>query len=112
MKTIHSSIGKGIRAARLARNLSQEEFVVVSGRTYISELERGTKTPTVTKVDQLAAMMRLHPLTVLTLGYCKTPSQREATAIISRVTNELQEVFAALAERERQLLEAAQQSQS
>lgn len=112
MKIIRSSIGKGIRSARLARNLSQEDFVAVSGRTYISELERGTKTPTVTKIDQLAAMMRLHPLTVLTLGYCKTPTQREAAAVMSRVSTELHEVFAALAERERQLLETAQQSQS
>ncbi len=112
MKIIRSSVGKGIRSARLARNLSQEEFDAVSGRTYISELERGTKTPTVTKVDQLAAMMRLHPLTVLTLGYCKTPSQREAAAVLSRVSAELDEVFAALAERERQLLEAVQQSSS
>jgi|GEM_PF-269479 len=109
MKIIHSSVGKGIRSARLARNLSQEEFVAVSGRTYVSELERGTKTPTVTKVDQLAAHMRLHPLTVLALSYCKTPNQREAAAVLARVSTELHEVFAALAERERLLLEAAEE---
>jgi len=106
MKIIHSSIAKGIRAARLSRNLSQEEFVAVSGRTYVSELERGTKQPTVTKIDQLAAVMRLHPLTVLTLGYCKTPTQREVANVLARVQTELEDVLASLAERERLLLEA------
>jgi len=84
--------------------------MAVTGRTYISELERGKKTPTVTKIDQLSALMGLHPLTVLTLGYCKTPTQPEAAAVLSRVSTELHEVFAALAERERQLLEATQQT--
>jgi transcriptional regulator with XRE-family HTH domain len=112
MKIIRSSVGKGIRSARLAQNLSQEEFVAVSGRTYISELERGTKTPTVSKVDQLAAVMRLHPLTVLTLSYCKTPSQREVAAVMARVSTEIHEVLAALAERERLLLEAVSSSKS
>lgn len=110
MKIIRSSIAKGIRTARLSRNLSQEDFVAVSGRTYVSEIERGTKTPTITKIDQLAAVMRLHPLTVLTLGYCKTPSQKEAAAVMAKVSSEIHEVLAALAERERQLLEAAEAS--
>ncbi len=112
MKIIRSSIARGIRAARLSRNLSQEEFVAVSGRTYVSEIERGAKTPTITKIDQLAAVMRLHPLTVLTLGYCKTPNQREAAAVMAKVSLEIHEVLAALAERERQLLEAAEASKS
>ena len=108
MKTIRSAPGKGIRLARLARNLSQEEFVAVSGRTYVSELERGTKAPTVGKMEQLAAVTRFHPLTLLTLGYCKTPTQKEAAALMSRVTVEIAEIIEAIAERERQFRESMQ----
>lgn len=107
MKTIRSVPGKGIRLARLARNLSQEEFVAVSGRTYISELERGTKAPTVGKMEQLAAVTRFHPMTLLTLSYCKTPTQKEAAAVLSRVSVEIAEILEAMADRERQYRKAA-----
>ena len=56
--------------------------------------------------------MQLHPLTLLTLGYCKTPSHREATALMTRVATEINEVLASLAEREEQLRAAAQASKS
>jgi transcriptional regulator with XRE-family HTH domain len=94
MKIIQSTVGKGLRAARTARGLPQEEFTPVTGRTYISDVERGAKNPTVVKVDQLAAVMRLHPLTVLTLSYCKTPSTREAAVLLARVSAELEELMA------------------
>ena len=112
MKPIHSSPGKGIRLARLARNLSQEEIGEVSGRTYVSELERGTKAPTVSKMEQLAAVTRFHPLTLLTLGYCKTPTQKDAAAVLSRVKGEISDILEALAERERQYLETTKWSDS
>jgi transcriptional regulator with XRE-family HTH domain len=112
MKPIRSSPGKGIRLARLARNLSQEEIGEVSGRTYVSELERGTKAPTVSKMEQFAAVTRFHPITLLTLGYCKTPTQKEAAAILSRVSGEISEILEALAERDRQYFEALKRSES
>lgn len=112
MKTIRSIPGKGIRLARLARDLSQEEFVAVSGRTYISELERGEKSPTVSKMEQLAAVTRFHPLTLLTLSYCKTPTQKEAAAVLSRVNVEIAEIIEAMAERERQLRETSKWNES
>jgi transcriptional regulator with XRE-family HTH domain len=58
-----------LRALRKARDLSQEEFDTVSGRTYVSALERGKKDPTLGKVQQLAEVMKVHPLTLLTLTY-------------------------------------------
>ena len=93
MKIIQSTVGKGLRAARTARGMPQEEFALVTGRTYVSDVERGAKNPTVVKIDQLAAVMKLHPLTVLTLSYCKTPSAREAAALLARVTAELDELM-------------------
>lgn len=98
MKIIQSTVGKGLRAARTARGMPQEEFTLVTGRTYVSDVERGAKNPTVVKIDQLAAVMKLHPLTVLTLSYCKTPSTREATSLLARVTAELEELMTSTSE--------------
>lgn len=45
--------------------MSQEAFTRVSSRTYLSELERGLKNPTVDKIEELASTMGIHPLTLL-----------------------------------------------
>lgn len=41
----------------------------MSGRTYISALELGKKSPTLNKIDQLATPLGVHPLTLLALAY-------------------------------------------
>ncbi len=48
--------GKALRKARQAAGLSQEELAERAGlhRTYISQLERGLKSPTLDIIDRLA----------------------------------------------------------
>ena len=77
--------------------MAQEEFVAVSSRTYVSELERGLRHPTIVKVDSLANAMQVHPLTLLTLSYCRTHSPAEASALFARVGEEIKALAAATA---------------
>ena len=79
--------------------MAQEEFDTVSSRTYVSELERGVRQPTVVKVDSLAATMQVHPLTLLTLSYCRTLSIAESTALLARVSDEIEELAISAAAR-------------
>jgi transcriptional regulator with XRE-family HTH domain len=58
-----------MRAARRAVGTRQDEFDMVSSRTYVSALERGIKSPTLPKVDDLATVLQIHPLSLLTLSY-------------------------------------------
>jgi transcriptional regulator with XRE-family HTH domain len=55
--------------ARSATGTSQEAFELVSSRTYVSALERGLKQPTVPKVDALARVLGIHPMSLLALAY-------------------------------------------
>lgn len=83
------SFARALRAVRVARGVPQEAFHPVSGRTYISALERGLKQPTVTKVESLAAVLDVHPLTLLLLAYCPTLSLKEARGLMTRVEAEV-----------------------
>lgn len=62
---------EALKVSRKCLGVTQEAFHPVSGRTYISALERGLKSPTLTKVDELSAVLGIHPLTLLTLSYAK-----------------------------------------
>lgn len=89
MKHATSSFGKALRTARAGKGRSQEAFDQVSSRTYISALERGIKQPTVTKVDQLAQVLGMHPLSLLALSYVKRGLPSEVEQLLKHVQREL-----------------------
>jgi len=62
---LSQAFGRALRRQRKAKGLSQEAFTRGSSRTYMSELERGLKNPTLDKITTLASTMGVHPLTLL-----------------------------------------------
>lgn len=68
---VNSGFGRALKGARKARGLTQEDFTDVSGRTYVSALERGLKSPTLEKISALAQALELHPLTLVALAYAR-----------------------------------------
>lgn len=87
-----NGFGKALKNIRLARELSQEAFSLASSRTYVSSLERELKTPTLNKVDDLAEVLEVHPLTLLTMAYMKDPATDSVDALFSRVSKDLSDV--------------------
>ncbi|PKO77725.1 MAG: XRE family transcriptional regulator [Betaproteobacteria bacterium HGW-Betaproteobacteria-15] len=85
---------RALKRARSATGRTQEDFDVVSSRTYVSTLERGGKSPTLQKVDALAHVLGLHPLTLLTLAYVdgsRGRSIEQVHALIQRELNFIRE---------------------
>jgi transcriptional regulator with XRE-family HTH domain len=60
---------RNLRAYRLARSLSQEQFAEVIGyhRTYVGGLERGERNLTVKAVERIAERLEMSPYDLL--GY-------------------------------------------
>jgi transcriptional regulator with XRE-family HTH domain len=85
--TSKHSFAAALKTVRKARGLSQEAFSDVSSRTYMSSLERGLKSPTLSKVAELCEVMDVHPLTLLTLAY--GGDSKGVDEIIERVQREL-----------------------
>jgi transcriptional regulator with XRE-family HTH domain len=83
-----NALARALKTVRKARGLSQEAFSDVSSRTYLSSLERDLKSPTLSKLDELCAVMNVHPLTLLTLAYT-ADGMRKADQLLSRVREEL-----------------------
>ena len=61
--TIEEAFGVALQDLRKARKLSQEQLGFESGyhRTYISQLERGHKSPSLRTIFQLAAALKTLP---------------------------------------------------
>jgi transcriptional regulator with XRE-family HTH domain len=84
-----NQFGHALRAVRKARELSQEAFGLQSSRTYVSTLERGLKSPTLNKVDELAQVMSVHPITLLALAYADLGHGSDIDRLVRTVTQEL-----------------------
>ncbi|ETK42512.1 hypothetical protein H098_08025 [Pseudomonas fluorescens FH5] len=64
-----NSFGAALRKLRLARGLSQQDFTDVVSREHISRLERGVSQPNLEVVEGLAAVLSVHPLSLVALSY-------------------------------------------
>ena len=82
----NATLGKALKQLREIANVTQEEFALVSSRTYISTVERGLKSPTLGKIEQLAEVLGVHPLTLLAVAYMDrlTPKEIERTTTLLR----------------------------
>ncbi|MCY1436295.1 helix-turn-helix protein [compost metagenome] len=86
---LKQAFGVALRLLRQKNGLSQEDFSDVSSRTYLSTLERGLKSPTLEKVQDLAGVLDVHPLTVLTKCYLTQDPTISLDDLFSQIKKEL-----------------------
>lgn len=60
---IKQRLGTNLRKLRLEKGLSQEDFAFDAGlhRTYVSDIERGARNPTIEIVDKIANALAVQP---------------------------------------------------
>jgi transcriptional regulator with XRE-family HTH domain len=70
MGDLVASFGRNVRAGRLRAGLSQEELAFRAGmkRSYLSDLERGTRNPTIRALGRLAEALEVTPTSLLDPG--------------------------------------------
>lgn len=83
-----NSFPKALKTLRAVRHVNQEAFGLVSSRTYISSLERGIRTPTLKKIDEISTVLDVHPLTLLLLSYVDEVSTTSIDEIIDVVRHQ------------------------
>ncbi|QQV77532.1 helix-turn-helix transcriptional regulator [Sphingomonas aliaeris] len=64
---IRQRLATNLRRLRLEKGWSQEEFADQAGihRTYVSDIERGARNPTITVVERLARPLGMSPSELL-----------------------------------------------
>lgn len=83
---------KALRKARTRKGLTQEDFSVVSSRTYLSTLERGQKSPTLEKIEALAGRMDIHPVTLLVMACLEDQESSSLSELLNQIAHEVEEL--------------------
>ena len=86
---VKNAFAKALKQIRLNKGMTQEDFSNISSRNYISALERAIKSPTLDKIESLANVLKIEPLTLLTLTYIIKRSDVEAVSLLEIVNNEI-----------------------
>jgi transcriptional regulator with XRE-family HTH domain len=63
-------LGRNVRAARRARGLSQEQLALDADmkRSYLSDLERGKRNPTIRALERLASALAVEAASLLNVA--------------------------------------------
>ena len=86
---LKEAFGRALRQFRKSKGLTQEDFSCLSSRTYLSALERGHKSPTLDKLDELSKIMKVHPVTLVAGSYLKLEDQLTIEQLLNRIRDEL-----------------------
>ena len=67
VEQISTIFGQVLREQRLSRSLSQEELALAADvdRTFVSQMERGIRQPTITTLMKLAGALGIQPSTLV-----------------------------------------------
>jgi len=88
MKT-KDAFAKSLKSLRAAKDITQEDFSVVSSRTYVSMLERKLKSPTLEKIEALAKVLKVHPISLLFLTYLYASGAHDVDELCGRIRSDL-----------------------
>jgi len=89
---LKEAFGIALRKARLSQALTQEDFAIISSRTYLSTLERGLRNITLEKASDLAEKMGIHPLSLIALAFLISDPDIELNPLLERVRIEIEAV--------------------
>jgi transcriptional regulator with XRE-family HTH domain len=75
---------------RVAKGIAQVSFATVSSMAHVSRIERGISVPTLNKIEALAEVMDVHPMTVLALSYLASPQPKALQSLFERIASEIE----------------------
>ncbi|OOQ44577.1 transcriptional regulator [Pseudomonas fluorescens] len=87
---LKKAFGIALRRFRVSKGLTQEDFSIVSSRTFLSSLERGVKGVTLEKIDELASTIGVHPVTLIVACYLQKDTTSELNELFDQVRAELE----------------------
>jgi transcriptional regulator with XRE-family HTH domain len=83
------AFGIAFKEARVAKKLTQEDFGLVSSRTYISTIERGLKAVTLEKLNELSTVLNMLPMTLIGMAYLKMDANLTAEELSEKILDEI-----------------------
>lgn len=90
--TATAKVGVALRALRTALKRTQIDFEF-SARQTVGRIENESRVASLSKVEDLALELNVHPLVVLTLAYSTALSKRQTADLLQSTWDQLDAIF-------------------
>ncbi|GLK90762.1 helix-turn-helix domain-containing protein [Pseudomonas turukhanskensis] len=87
------AVGEAILRVRLQKGLAQEG--VGASQTYISDVERGLKSPSLEKISKISAALDVHPTSIVVLSYLLENPRTSLDELLKKVRCEVEAALGA-----------------
>ncbi|AHC35767.1 MULTISPECIES: helix-turn-helix domain-containing protein [Pseudomonadaceae] len=84
---LNEALGLVIRNLRISKDMPQEGLG--PSQSYISAIERGKWKPSIEKVEQIAEIIGIHPLTLLFLAYQRQTPELKPEDLLKKIHREI-----------------------
>ena len=84
------AIGNSIKSYRLKRDIPQESLG--PSQPYISNLEAGRGNASIDKIEQMADVLGVHPMSIIFAGYLTSNEDANKDQLFERIRIELAEI--------------------
>ncbi|WP_460151867.1 helix-turn-helix domain-containing protein [Pseudomonas sp. S2_B07] len=84
------AIGTSIKSYRLKRDIPQESLG--PSQPYISNLEAGRGSASIDKIEQMADVLGVHPMSIIFAGYLTSHEDANKEQLFERIRIELAEI--------------------
>lgn len=84
------AIGTSVKAYRLKKNIPQESLG--PSQPYISNLEAGRGSASIDKIEQMADILGVHPMSIIFAGYLTSNEEVNKEHLFERIRKELAEI--------------------
>jgi transcriptional regulator with XRE-family HTH domain len=84
---LNEAVGAALRDLRVRNGASQEK--VGLSQSYVSDVERGFKALSIDKLDEFAANIGVHPMSILAKAYLIRDESLKLSDLLKRLDNEL-----------------------
>lgn len=86
---LNAAFGLALKRLRECRWLAHQRFFGATSRTYMSMLENGRRCPTLSKIEDLAVVLKVHPASLVIECYLQKNPAEDLDGLFERIRGDL-----------------------
>lgn len=86
---LNVAFGQALKGMRILRRLPQHRFFAGTSRAYMTLLEQGRRCPTLSKIEDLAAVLEVHPVSLIVECYLQGNPDLSLESLFEQITQDL-----------------------
>lgn len=88
-----ADFGRALQQLRAVRGVTQEDMLLATSRRHMSRIEQGHQIPSIRVIENLAAGLQIHPLTLVVAAYCPDVNAASIQDLLEAVKADFEELI-------------------